>query len=190
MPVWAVHHRLPWTTHHQDRAIPLPSKVDAIVNFPRSLTIKSLQEFFSITTASSLRLPNSCTPFRKLWKTKPQDTLWTGPRREIWPLGRRRTLWLNQQCWRTQHPMLPSPSPQMLQAMQWAQYTSSGWTVPGNHSLSSASNYAQTNRNTTLFFFNYLFIRKFHISWQLQVDLQLLASKLYRTKGFVAIISC
>ena len=112
---------------------------------------RSSSAWWTFTTASSLRLPNSCVPFMKLWKTKPRDKLWTGPRREIRPLGRRRMLWLTQQCWRTQHPMLPSPSPQMLQTMQWAQYMSSGWTAPGNGSLSSASSWAQTNRNTALF---------------------------------------
>ena len=46
----------------------------------------SSSAWWTFSTASPLRLP-ICAPFMKLWKTKPRDTLWTGPRREIRPSG-------------------------------------------------------------------------------------------------------
>ena len=43
----------------KDGAVPLPSKVDAVTNFPRPLSVKSLQEFLGMVNFYHRFLPQA-----------------------------------------------------------------------------------------------------------------------------------
>ncbi|KAG1936440.1 interleukin-1 receptor accessory protein-like 1-A [Pimephales promelas] len=70
----------------KDGAVPLPSKVEAVTQFPRPLTVKSLQEFLGMVNFYHRFIPRAAQlmrPLHKALKGKPkQDVDWTDSRDE------------------------------------------------------------------------------------------------------------
>jgi len=113
----------------KDGAIPLPSKVEAVTNVARPLTVKALQEFLGMINFYHRFIPRAAQLMRPLdeaLKDKASKKMVDGTEERERAFVDAKCLWRRQQCWHTRPLKLRFPSPQTLRTTRWAPCTSSG----------------------------------------------------------------